>query len=115
MTNRLLSNESDICSIQDLILRLVSNNTIDKNKVPKHLYNICASIFLNDNDEDVDEDSPITRTLTIDLLKEHRIVISTCGGIAILQDKSVLFTHIFIDEASQCQGKNIFHIENKKS
>lgn len=105
VTNRLLSEKSDISSFDKAVLRLVSNATIDKNKIPENLRKICASISLNGNDEDDEEDSAIKRALTIDLLIEHRIIISTCGGIGALLDKGVMFTHVFIDEASQCHGK----------
>lgn len=105
VTTRLLSDKIDISSIDKAILRLVSNATIDKHKVPESLYKICASISLNANDEDFDEDYAIKRTLSYELLREHRIVLSTCGGIGALLDKDVMFTHVFIDEASQCHGK----------
>lgn len=104
VTIRLLSEKNDICSIDKAILRLVSNATIDKNKVPESLFKICATISSSDNDEDHHEDTAIKRKLTIELLKEHRIVISTCGGIGALLEKNISFTHVFIDEASQCHG-----------
>lgn len=105
VTTRLLSDKSNISSIDKAILRLVSNATVDKNKVPENIHKICASISLNGNDDDDDEDPAIKRTLTIDILRKHRIIISTCGGIGYLLDKEVLFSHVFIDEASQCHGK----------
>lgn len=104
MAHRLLSNEGDKCTNSDVILRLVSNDSIDNNKVPQHLHHICASISLNDrakDADDADEDSPVIRTITIDLLEKYPIVISTCVGIGILQGKSV---------SSQCHGKIHFSI-----
>lgn len=107
VTTRLLTDKINISSCDKAILRLVSNATVDKNKVPENIHKICASIALNGNENDDydDEDPAIRRTLTIDLLRKHRIIISTCGGIGYLLDKEVLFTHVFIDEASQCHGK----------
>lgn len=101
----LFSNEQ----IAKSMLRLVSNTTIDKNKVPEKLHDFSASITMNIEEIDSmnDEPSQIKRNQDMSYIKEFRIVISTCGGIGIALGKDIsngFFTHVFIDEAGQCNG-----------
>lgn len=107
-------------NIEESMIRLVSNNTIDRNQVPHGLHSFSASIVVNVDPDEFDSEfaskSPIKRNRNLEYLKNFRIFVSTCVGIGLAQGKDIsdgFFTHVIVDEAGQCNGMFLSHLIGK--
>lgn len=89
------------------IIRISSQVSIDQQKVPADLLKYSTVIQSEYYHKDIENitDNGVTYDRTLDHIRSTRLIVGTCVALGILNRKEIhsYFTHVFIDEAGQCE------------
>lgn len=107
VTRRLLSANSEI---KKDVLRIVSNSVLEQNLIPKELEGYAKCVW-NDKDaaeDDEEETDEVAlnkkrKKINVDLMKQSRIVVSTCVSIGVITKDKIdkgHFHNVIIEEGN---------------
>ncbi|EDW77438.2 uncharacterized protein Dwil_GK18288 [Drosophila willistoni] len=94
---------------KDQIIRMVSQNQIEKDSIPENLKSYCGTLDLSASGTMGTMEEATTSGMRLgckkDFIGRRRVTVSTCttmGSLLQLQFPSGHFTHVLVDEAGQC-------------
>lgn len=104
ITGRLLCASDEI---EKDVLRIVSNSVLERNLIPSELEKVAKCVWwdIDEHEEETDEISMDKRRkkIGIELMKQSRIVVSTCATVGAISTKKLTkghFDHIIIEEGN---------------